>query len=317
VLITVAAVLGALAVALAWPVPVLLSRATWLSGAPAIALALWQAVALAGGLSMIGCLLAFGSAPAGSFPAAVAQLAPVLLTGPVPPEYGALQLAALTLAAAVALLLMANLALTAVRAERERRRQHQLVDILSDPLPGDPRTRVLPHPVPLAYCVPGIRTTTVLTDGLIQALDPDELAAVIAHERTHLDQLHHLVRLAFRAWHSALPWFPIANRAERSVVTLTEMLADDGARRSVGTDALRRALAQVGNAGESGSFPDVASGASPDAAMLAARLDRLEQPDPIRGGSVPTAVRGAVLVASVALVAIPVIGMAVVFGITP
>jgi hypothetical protein len=317
VLITVAAVLGALAVALAWPVPVLLSRATWLSGAPAIALALWQAVALAGGLSMIGCLLAFGSAPAGSFPAAVAQLAPVLLTGPVPPEYGALQLAALTLAAAVALLLMANLALTAVRAERERRRQHQLVDILSDPLPGDPRTRVLPHPVPLAYCVPGIRTTTVLTDGLIQALDPDELAAVIAHERTHLDQLHHLVRLAFRAWHSALPWFPIANRAERSVVTLTEMLADDGARRSVGTDALRRALAQVGNAGESGSFPDVASGASPDAAMLAARLDRLEQPDPIRGGSVPTAARGAVLVASVALVAIPVIGMAVVFGITP
>jgi len=317
VLITVAAVLGALAVALAWPVPVLLSRATWLSGAPAIALALWQAVALAGGLSMIGCLLAFGSAPAGSFPAAVAQLAPVLLTGPVPPEYGALQLAALTLAAAVTLLLMANLALTAVRAERERRRQQGLVDILSDPLPGDPRTRVLPHPVPLAYCVPGIRTTTVLTDGLIQALDPDELAAVIAHERTHLDQLHHLVRLAFRAWHSALPWFPIANRAERSVVTLTEMLADDGARRSVGTDALRRALAQVGNAGESGSFPDVASGASPDAAMLAARLDRLEQPDPIRGGSVPTAVRGAVLVASVALVAIPVIGMAVVFGITP
>jgi hypothetical protein len=317
VLTTVAAVLGALALALAWPAPVLLSRATWLSGAPAIALALWQAVALAGGLSMIGCLLAFGSAPAGSFPAAVAQLTPALFTGPIPPEYGALQLAALTLAAAVALLLMANLALTAVRAERERRRQHQLVDILSDPLPGDPRTRVLPHPVPLAYCVPGIRTTTVLTDGLIQALDPDELAAVIAHERTHLDQLHHLVRLAFRAWHSALPWFPIANRAERSVVTLTEMLADDGARRSVGNDALRRALAQVGNAGESGSFPDVASGASPDAAMLAARLDRLERPDPARGGSVSPAVRAAVLAASVALVTIPVIGMAVVFGLTP
>ena len=118
-LITVAAVLGALALALAWPVPVLLSRATWLSGAPAIALALWQAVALAGGLSMIGCLLAFGSAPAGSFPAAVAQLAPVLLTGPIPPEYGALQLAALTLAGAVTLLLMANLALTAVRAANE------------------------------------------------------------------------------------------------------------------------------------------------------------------------------------------------------
>jgi Zn-dependent protease with chaperone function len=314
VLIT-AAVLGALALALAWPVPVLLSRAKWPSRAPAIALALWQAIALAGGLSMIGCLLAFGSAPAGSFPAAVAQLAPVLLTGPIPQEYGAMQLAALTLAAAVALLLMANLALTAVRAERERRRQHQLVDILSDPLPGDPRTRVLPHPVPLAYCVPGLRTTTVLTDGLIEALEPDELAAVIAHERTHLDQLHHLVRLAFRAWHSALPWFPIANRAERSVVTLTEMLADDGARRSVGKDALLRALERVGNAGESGAFPGAASGASPDAAMLAARLDRLERPGIERGGGLPPSVGAVVLAASVALVTIPVIGMAVVFAV--
>jgi Zn-dependent protease with chaperone function len=315
--LTTAAVLGALALALAWPVPVLLSRATWPSRAPATALALWQAVALAGGLSMIGCLLAFGSAPAGSFPAAVAELAPVLLAGPIPPEFGALQLAALTLAAAVALLLMANLALTAVRAERERRRQHQLVDVLSDPMPGDPRTRVLPHPVPLAYCVPGIRTTTVLTDGLIEALSADELSAVIAHERTHLDQLHHLVRLAFRAWHSALPWFPIANRAERSVVTLTEMLADDGARRTVGTDALLRALERVGNAGESGSFPDAASGASPDAAMLAARLDRLERPEAGSGSTLPATVRGIVLAASVALVTIPVIGMAVVFGITP
>ena len=316
-MLATAAVLGALALALAWPVPVLLSRATWLSRAPATALALWQAVALAGGLSMIGCLLAFGSAPAGSFPAAVVELMPVLLAGPIPPGFGALQLAALTLAAAVPLLLMANLALTAVRAERERRRQHQLVDILSDPMPGDPRTRVLPHPVPLAYCVPGIRTTTVLTDGLIEALAPDELSAVIAHERTHLDQLHHLVRLAFRAWHSALPWFPIANRAERSVVTLTEMLADDGARRTVGTDALLRALARVGNAGESGSFPDAASGASPDAAMLAARLGRLGRPEAVSGSTLPATVRGIVLAASVALVTIAVIGMAVVFGITP
>ena len=274
-MLAVAAVLAALALALAWPVPVALSRAHWPSRAPAVALALWQAIALAGGLSMIGCLLAFGAAPAGSLPAASAQLAPALAAGPIPASFGVAQIAAITLAVAVTLLLTLNLALTAVRAERERRRQHQLIDILSDPMPGVPRTRVLPHPVPLAYCVPGIRTATVLTDGLIDALDRDELAAVIAHERTHLDQLHQLVRLAFRAWHSAIPWFPIANRAERSVVTLTEMLADDGARRAVGSDALRRALERVGDAGESASYPDSASGASPDAAMLAARLDRL------------------------------------------
>lgn len=314
-MLVVAAVLGALALALAWPVPVALSRAAWPARAPAVAVALWQAIALAGGLSMIGCLLAIGSAPAGSLPDAVAQLAPALLAGPIPAEFGVVQLAALTLAVAVAILLTLNLALTAVRAERERRRQHQLVDILSDPMPGEPRTRVLAHPVPLAYCVPGIRTATVLTDGLIEVLAPDELAAVIAHERTHLDQLHHLVRLAFRAWHSALPWFPIANRAERAVVTLTEMLADDGARRAVGTLALRGALERVGNAGETGSFPESA-GTAPDAAMLSARLDRLRD-DRADVAGLPAGVRGLVVAASVMLVAVPIAATAVILGILP
>ncbi len=316
-MLAVSALLGALALALAWPVPVALSRAAWPSRTPAAALALWQAIALAGGLSTIGCLLAFGSAPAGSLPAAVAALAPHVFAGPLPDGFGVAQVAALTLAAAVALLLMLNLALTAVRAERERRRQHQLIDLLSDPMPGEPRTRVLAHPVPLAYCVPGIRTATVLTDGLIEALERDELAAVIAHERTHLEQLHHLVRLAFRAWHSAIPWFPIANRAERAVITLTEMLADDGARRAVGTDALRRALERVGDAGESGSYPESTAGANPDAAMLAARLHRLRvDPDEQGARDVRTA-RAAALAASVALVAVPVVAMAAILGIVP
>jgi len=316
--LALSAVLGALALALAWPVPVALSRAAWPARAPAAALALWQAIALAGGLSMIGCLLAFGSAPAGSLPAALRAIAPHLFTGPLPPGFGIAQVAALTLAVAVALLLTLNLALTAVRTERERRRQHQLVDLLSDPMPGEPRTRVLAHPVPLAYCVPGIRTATVLTHGLIEALQPDELDAVIAHERTHLDQLHHLVRLAFRAWHSAIPWFPIANRAERAVVALTEMLADDGARRAVGTDALRRALERVGDAGEAGSYPEAAIGANPDAAMLAARLDRLRPVAPGESGPPEErSARAAVIAASVALVAVPVTVMAGILGILP
>lgn len=314
-MLVLAAVLGGLAFALAWPVPVALSRAQWPSRAPAVALALWQAIAFAGGLSIIGCLVAFGSAPAGTLPDALVRLAPAIVSGPIPSAFGVLQVAALTLAIAVALLLTLNLVNTAARAERERRRQHQLIDILSDPLPGEPRTRVLAHPVPLAYCIPGIRTTTVLTDGLIEMLSHDEVAAVIAHERAHLDQLHHLVRLAFRAWHSALPWFPIANRAERSVVLLTEMLADDRARRTVGTEPLRRALELIGGAGEPGSYPDIA-GASPDAAMLSARFDRLRPQDTGDTG-LTSGVRAGVIAASVALVAIPLACYGVILGIVP
>ena len=314
-MLAVAALLGALALALAWPVPVILSRARWPSRAPAVALALWQAIALAGGLSMIGCLLALGSAPAGSLPAAIAQLAPAAVAGPIPAAFGVVEIAALALAAAIALLLTLNLVFVAVRAERERRRQQQLIGILSDPMPGEPRTRVLAHPVPLAYCIPGLRTTTVLTEGLVAMLDREELAAVIAHERTHLEQLHHLVRLAFRAWHSALPWFPIANRAERSVVTLTEMLADDGARRAVGAGSLRGALEAVGSAGEPGSYPDVV-GASPDEAMLSARLERLgsESDD---GEGLSRGIRTAVIATSVVLVTVPLASYTAILGIVP
>ena len=288
-MVAVAVLLGGFALLLAWPIPVVLSRASWPARSPAIALALWQAIALGGGLSMIGCLLVFGASPAGSLLGAAEALLPHLFSGPIPPEFGVIHLAALTLAAGLAVHLALNLALTVVRAERERRRQHQLVDLLSDPMPGQPKTRVLAHPVPLAYCVPGLRTATVLTDGLIDALDDAELRAVIAHERAHLDQLHHLVLLAFRAWHSALPWFPIANRAERSVVLLTEMLADDRARREAGDDALRRAMLQVGSGGEPGAYAD-SGGVVPDVTMLEARLARLGDPQQRPGALTGSAV---------------------------
>jgi Zn-dependent protease with chaperone function len=305
-MLAVAVLLGGFALLLAWPIPMMLSRASWPTRSPGIALALWQAIALGGGLSMIGCLLVFGASPAGSLLGAARALLPHLFSGPIPLEFGVVHLAALTLAAGLALHLALNLAMTAVRAERERRRQHQLIDLLSDPMPGQPRTRVLAHPVPLAYCVPGLRTATVLTNGLVDALDAAELRAVIAHERAHLDQLHHLVLLAFRAWHSALPWFPIANRAERSVVLLTEMLADDRARREAGDDALRRALMQVGSGGEPGAYED-SGGVVPDATMLEARLDRLDTPQrpagPLTGAAVVWAAALIVAVPIVALVA--------------
>ena len=108
-------------------------------------------------------------------------------------------------------------------------------------------------------------------------------------------------------------------------MTLTEMLADDGARRAVGTDALRRAVERVGDAGESGAYPESASGANPDAAMLVARLDRLDV-DPVDegvdragrgadGSADVSTVRTAAVVASVALVAVPVTAMAAILGI--
>jgi Zn-dependent protease with chaperone function len=299
--IAAAVLLGVFALALAWPVPVALSRATWPARSPATALALWQGIALGGGLAMIGSLLLFGSSPAGSIAGAVDDLLPVFSAGPIPAGYGVVHLAALTLAVGLAVHLALNLVATAARAERARRRQHRLVDLLAEPAADPSAPRVLSHPVPVAYCVPGIRTATVITQGLVELLDDDELRAVVAHERAHLDQLHHLVLLSFRAWHGALPWFPIANRAERAVALLTELLADDGARRITGDQPLRRALVLVGSAGEPGAYAD-AGGVNPDAEMLEQRLERLE-PGP---GSLSPGARIASWVATGVIVGTPV-----------
>jgi Zn-dependent protease with chaperone function len=276
-----AGLLAAFAVALAWPVPIALARAKWPSRSPGTALALWQLVALAGGSAMIGSLLLYGLAPFGDEPlAGLRELGNALFVGPLPASVGATQVVALGAAVLLGLHLLLNLVSTAVRAERQRRRHHALVDLLSSPIPGRPGTRVLDHAAPVAYCLPGVHTITVLSEGLVSLLDRDQLDAVLAHERSHLRQHHHLVLLAFRAWHSALPWFPIANRAENAVALLVEMLADDTARREVDDATLATAIALVGSAWPDarpeGGAPDAVGGSTaPLPGAVNARISRL------------------------------------------
>ncbi len=232
--------LAGLAVALAWPVPLLLSRARWPRRSPATALVLWQSIALAGGLSMIGALLTFGLAPFGtSLVSAAVSFAS--LDGVAQPWH----VFALCAAALLAVHLLFNLVATVVRSERQRRRHAQLVTLLSSPLESG--ARLIDSPTPVAYCLPGpFGSITVFSAGLVELLAPDELAAVVEHERAHVVQRHDVVLVAFRAWYASLPWFPIAYRAQREVGLLVEMLADDRARASVPDAVLARAIALVG-----------------------------------------------------------------------
>jgi Zn-dependent protease with chaperone function len=217
--VTKVLILGAIAVLLAWPVPIILARARWPLRHPVPAMLCWQAIAIAGGLSMIAALwfLSVGAA--------------VLL----------------------ALHLLLNLGLTAVGTWRQRRRHRQLVDLLSSPIPDRPNTRLIENEAPVAYCLPGApRSVTVLSAGLLRLLSDEELAAVVAHERAHVAQHHHVVLMAFRAWRTALPWFPIASRAEQAVALLVELLADDDARQVVPDAVLASAVQRV-----AGTDPDL------------------------------------------------------------
>ena len=225
--------LAVLAAALAVPVPIALGRARWPARSPAVALILWQSIALAGGLSMIGALLVFGLEPFGDTLIAGGMGLAAYFSGDEPPRaIEAWHLFALWGAVLLALHLGLTLVLTVTRSERQRRRHAQLVTLLSSPLSAT--TRLIDSPTPVAYCLPGaLSSVTVFSAGLIALLSDDELAAVIAHEKAHVVQRHDVVLVAFRAWNTALPWFPIASRAQREVGLLIEMLADDRARSEV------------------------------------------------------------------------------------
>ncbi|MET0933729.1 MAG: M56 family metallopeptidase [Mycetocola sp.] len=299
-------VLLCLAVLLAWPVPLLLARAQWPSRAPGTALVLWQAIALAGGLSMIGAFVTYGLIPFGpTLLTALAELVRHLLDGTLPDSANLGHIFALCIAVLFAGHLLLNLALTIARTERQRSRHLSLINLLSAPMPDRPDTRVLDHPAPVAYCLPGVtRSVTVLSEGLVSLLDADQLQAVIAHERAHLRQQHHIVLVAFKSWHSALPWFPIANRAETAVGLLVEMLADDQARRVVDDNTLATAIALVASEGtdrpEGSTLEHLHAGDVEDG-FVGSRVQRLLSPRP----PLSVSARILVLVVSFALLLVP------------
>lgn len=316
--------LAVLAVVLAWPAPVLLSRARWVRRAPAAAMALWQAVALAGGLAMIATPLAWGLAPFGStLLAAIPGAWTVVAEGDwlgllTADDLAPARIAAVTFSAVLTVHLLLTLSVTSVRTLRERRRHRRLVDLLAAPQDPAPDvapllhrgTRVLPHDAPVAYCLPGLTGgLTVVSRGLLDQLTGPEVAAVVAHEKAHVRQRHDLLRLAFEAWHRAFPWLPTTAVARQAVASLTEMLADDAALREHRREDLVSALARTGGADILPEMPrdsrDPAAPTPPVAAdgavPITLRLYRLLSPCP----PLPGPLRLGILAAALAVALIP------------
>ncbi|MGR6899792.1 M56 family metallopeptidase [Glutamicibacter sp. BSL13] len=284
--------LAALAIALAWPTPLALAKAKWPARSPVAAVLLWQAIALAGGLSMIGSMLVWGLTPLGDdLLSALHQGWRLLLGDPDAPSPGVVHLFALSAALLFATHLVLTLLRAAWRISRQRAKHRQLLMLLTNPAEDRPNTLVLDHDVPVAYCVPGMtRSVTVLSRGLLDQLSETELQAVLAHERSHLEQRHDLLILAFTAWHEALPWLPTSRLALDAVRQLTEMLADDTALQKVQRPVLLRAIVTVASsvapnpvhdpAQQGGSGGDLET--VPNGELSSGRLQRLlNDPNPL------------------------------------
>lgn len=297
-MIAAAAALLVCLLLLALVVPDRLARASWAPRSPGLALLLWQALGLAGGLLAVETAMTIALSAAG--PTHVDAVRAVAAgaagdAGRLPVWSGA----ALAAGVLVLLRLLGVLLASAAGTLLARRDNRVLIDLVATRNPLLPGARVVEHALPLAYCLPGLRPRVVLSSGVLALLREDEVRAVLAHEAAHVDQRHDLVVLPFVALRSTFPGLRGVRTAVDEVALLVEMLADDRASRRHPRDVLARALYKVGT----GEVPvgGLAAGGS-GVLLRAQRL--LAPPQPLS-----LAARAAVLAVTAGVLALAPLGL--------
>ncbi len=283
-------------------------RVTWPRRSPATAILLWQALGLAGGLAAVGALLAIGASGAGAQAGVLSGLTMVaarLASGKLaalgqPVMLTAARLGALIAGFALLTVLCWMLVVAFTDAVGARRRQRALLSLLAHGDPKVPGALVIDYPAAAAYCLPGIRSQIVVSAGTLDLLAPAELTAVLAHERAHLRARHDLVLIPFTSLRRVFPRSRETAQAYRAVALLVEMMADDHALRARGLVARELATALL-RFGTSGSECAPAGALAAAEGELTARVNRILTPQP----PLPRATQAAVVLAAVALVAVP------------
>jgi len=275
--------------AVAWSVPLLLSRLTRHGISAGLGLGAWL-TAMATVLASAGAAVALlADAAIAGWPRlaeAVCRSVAGRACTPVVYRSAAFEVP-LGAAAAVATLTAVVLALrygrTLQKAGRRTRAHAEAARITGRRLvvTGDGEaggaTVVLDAPQPAAYCVPGRPAAIVLTSGALAVLDRAQLGAVLAHERAHLAGRHHLLISLSRGLAASFPGVPVFTQGPAEVARLAELCADDAAARRSGRSALVAALLAMGTGA---AVPDPALAVTSGA--VTARVHRLLDP-PRRG----------------------------------
>jgi hypothetical protein len=135
---------------------------------------------------------------------------------------------------------------------------------------------VLPTDQLVAYAVRGPQDQVVVSVGLLRTLDEEELAAVIAHERSHLHHGHTRHLSIAAVLDAALGWIPAIGRSCRELKLVVERWADeDAGTTGAGRAALARALTKITQL--DGPAPLLAFGGHCD---VEARLAAISGPPP-------------------------------------
>lgn len=231
-----------LALQLVGPVPAVLARASWPMRAPRAAVVLWQAIAAAAVLSAFSAGLALACrlfVPGADGRPTVNPSDEIAVLG-WPLWLASVLVLLLTLV--IGLRLVVAALKVAIGTRRRRAHHRMVVDLLGDHRGDMHDVRVLRVSEPLAYCLPGMRSRVVLSQGTLATLTDPELAAILSHERAHLRARHDIALEAFIAVHTAFPRWVRSGSALNAVRLLVELLADDAAVRAAGATPLARAL---------------------------------------------------------------------------
>ncbi|MDO5502389.1 MAG: M56 family metallopeptidase [Actinomycetia bacterium] len=252
-----------LAGVLIWPVQRAMVRRHIFRREPLLSLLVWKAVSLTAVLSLL----------------AVGPLTFFLLRGSLDrPGPFALAGGALVVTALMVLRLGLSAHTVGMSLRRTRRQHLELLELVGAQfaqleLPTSRRLRVIDHPTPTAYCVPGVRNRVVVSTGMLATLGNEEVAAVLAHERAHVKHRHDLLVEFFTVLHNAMPPRLRQEDTLAEVRLLAEVLADRAAARVVGPVAMGRALVALAHA----PHPPATLAAAPAAGAARVRISLLTQ----------------------------------------
>lgn len=262
-----AAVLFALYAAAAGMLAPAMLRGQWAGRSPRLAMTLWLVVPVSWVVAVVLAIVA----ATGPLPLTWSASPPGggrMLAGPAVPGGPAITVAGLLLAAAVVVRTAGCVALELYRGRRSRREHAALIAAAGHPGPAHDVV-ILNHDAPSVYCLTSGRGRIVVTAGALSALTPEQMRAVIAHERAHLRSRHHAILALATGLARAFPRVPLLAQAEGQLCVLAEMAADDAAVRAHRRDDLAAALVVLAGAG---SRPAVLTAGGPTAMV---RLQRL------------------------------------------
>jgi bla regulator protein blaR1 len=271
-----------------------LPRAEWPRWAPRLGIAAWLSGALSVVLSSAGAgvILAVPCAHLSDDPAVLRECLSFLRDQYASPAGAATGSVGAVLTTMVLGRVTWCYGAAAAMARRRRASHGDALVILGRPGPATD-VRVIDSHHPAVYCLPGRRRRIVLTTGALTRLDPAQLDAVLAHERAHLSERHHvMLRLAW-VLARAFPRVRFFAVAAQQITYLVEVAADDAAVRRAPRLTLAAALLAVATS----AAPVGALGAGSAAAQ---RIERLIDP-PRRVSMARRATTAAVLAAAAAL----------------